>query len=101
MIVQPPRATRTDTLSPYTTLFRSWHRETRAMRAMPYDHSALNGIVVEGSARIFVEALDFSDTEELVDEASGTRLGIFLSCSNKDHDIAFLAGPDDGQIQPT
>src|SRR3546814_8687650 len=61
------------------------------MRAMRYDHSALNGIDVAGSARIFVEALDFSVTEELVDEASGTRLGIFLSCSNKAHDIAFLA----------
>src|SRR3546814_12014019 len=71
------------------------------MRAMRYDHSALNGIDVAGSARIFVEALDFSVTEELVDEASGTRLGIFLSCSNKAHDIAFLAGPEDANIHHT
>src|SRR3546814_20916535 len=71
------------------------------MRAMRYDHSALNGIDVAGSARIFVEALDFSVTEELVDEASGTRLGIFLSCSNKAHDIAFLAGPEDAKIHHT
>src|SRR3546814_11412882 len=26
MILRPPRATRTDTLFPYTTLFRSWRR---------------------------------------------------------------------------
>src|SRR3546814_3873235 len=26
MIRRPPRSTRTDTLFPYTTLFRSWHR---------------------------------------------------------------------------
>src|SRR3546814_13266679 len=28
MIRRPPRSTRTDTLFPYTTLFRSTHRET-------------------------------------------------------------------------
>src|SRR3546814_10534782 len=27
MIRRPPRSTRTDTLFPYTTLFRSWHRD--------------------------------------------------------------------------
>src|SRR3546814_294742 len=26
MLRRPPRSTRTDTLFPYTTLFRSWHR---------------------------------------------------------------------------
>src|SRR3546814_2029131 len=30
MIRRPPRSTRTDTLFPYTTLFRSRHRRTRA-----------------------------------------------------------------------
>ncbi|KTE40413.1 MULTISPECIES: catechol 2,3-dioxygenase [unclassified Sphingopyxis] len=78
-----------------------WRSEPRGMRAMRYDHSALNGIDVAGSARIFVDALDFSVTEELVDEESGARLGIFLSCSNKAHDIAFLAGPEDAKIHHT
>lgn len=78
-----------------------WHREPRGMRAMRYDHSALNGIDVAGSARVFVDALDFSVTEELVDEESGARLGIFLSCSNKAHDVAFLAGPEDAKIHHT
>src|SRR3546814_7375425 len=36
MILRPPRSTRTDTLFPYTTLFRSsegtWHRDHRAWR---------------------------------------------------------------------
>src|SRR3546814_5307585 len=30
MIRRPPRSTRTDTLFPYTTLFRSWGHRTRA-----------------------------------------------------------------------
>src|SRR3546814_983699 len=32
MILRPPRSTRTDTLFPYTTLFRSYSHKPRAMR---------------------------------------------------------------------
>src|SRR3546814_13594202 len=39
MIRRPPRSTRTDTLFPYTTLFRSWHR------------GVLGGAVLRGAAR--------------------------------------------------
>src|SRR3546814_5757844 len=35
MIRRPPRSTRTDTLSPYTTLFRSWVLPLRACRRSP------------------------------------------------------------------
>src|SRR3546814_3134932 len=45
MIRRPPRSTRTDTLFPYTTLFRSW----RAYQANEYGHialeCALNGLI--------------------------------------------------------
>src|SRR3546814_17622549 len=34
MIRRPPRSTRTDTLFPYTTLFRSWRRQRR-LRSTP------------------------------------------------------------------
>src|SRR3546814_7789612 len=32
MIRRPPRSTRTDTLFPYTTLFRSWNQATQRFR---------------------------------------------------------------------
>src|SRR3546814_15402889 len=32
MIRRPPKSTRTDTLFPYTTLFRAWKRPTRTKR---------------------------------------------------------------------
>src|SRR3546814_21182651 len=38
MIRRPPRSTRTDTLFPYTTLFRSYIGETRWDVAMPSDN---------------------------------------------------------------
>lgn len=75
-----------------------WHKEPTGMRATRFDHCALNGVDVAASAEIFEKALDFSITEELIDEANGVKLGIFLSCSNKAHDVAFLAGPEDGKI---
>src|SRR3546814_9924351 len=71
------------------------------MRATRFDHCALNGVDISASAKIFVDALDFSVTEELVDESTGARLGIFLSCSNKAHDVAFLGYPEDGRIHHT
>src|SRR3546814_11600977 len=41
MIRRPPRSTRTDTLFPYTTLFRSWRRVVRAVdRADRRQHAA-------------------------------------------------------------
>src|SRR3546814_7568239 len=38
MIRRPPRSTRTDTLFPYTTLFRSWRRRSFSGK-MAYGHS--------------------------------------------------------------
>src|SRR3546814_5044363 len=39
MIRRPPRSTRTDTLFPHTTLFRSGRRETPILRSRPLVHS--------------------------------------------------------------
>src|SRR3546814_15334232 len=35
MIRRPPRSTRTDTLFPYTTLFRSWRGAASSLSALP------------------------------------------------------------------
>src|SRR3546814_15282086 len=54
MIRRPPRSTRTDTLFPYTTLFRSWFeavgREHRAAReaAVLFDQSSFAKFVLKG-----------------------------------------------------
>src|SRR3546814_9131571 len=46
MIRRPPRSTRTDTLFPYTTLFRSWKEENPMSQAvlMPAIGSMVNAI---------------------------------------------------------
>src|SRR3546814_4296226 len=50
MIRRPPRSTRTDTLFPYTTLFRSRHRSDRLEHARLADFTADEDLVsVEGA----------------------------------------------------
>jgi catechol 2,3-dioxygenase len=84
--------------APMTRNPEIWHQEPRGMRALRFDHCALSGVDVAGSAKIFTEALDFQVSEQAVDESTGTRLAVFLSCSNKAHDIAFIAYPEDGKL---
>src|SRR3546814_18794143 len=48
MIRRPPRSTRTDTLCPYTTLFRSWRRSAGAGRRQYVDK---RGGALAGSGR--------------------------------------------------
>src|SRR3546814_6079407 len=50
MIRRPPRSTRTDTLFPYTTLFRSHRRAAGARLADPGSHHRRTGMVEPGSA---------------------------------------------------
>src|SRR3546814_5681974 len=67
MIPRPPRSTRTDTLFPYTTLFRSIHR---------CRHHLMGGMAPEGLHRAQIEALDIEQGAkqtgfEHVDQVAG------------------------------
>lgn len=84
--------------APMTRNPEIWHREPRGMRVIRFDHCALSGGDIMGSARIFQEALDFTLSEEAVDETTGQRLAVFLSCSNKAHDVAFIGFPEPGKL---
>src|SRR3546814_14205367 len=58
MIRRPPRSTRTDTLFPYTTLFRSWtitngfFHETDAAGAIATDHRFPDRDGIEATGRL-------------------------------------------------
>src|SRR3546814_15340538 len=51
MIRRPPRSTRTDTLFPYTTLFRSFADANHALHSMVYK-GAHNALLAETAASI-------------------------------------------------
>jgi catechol 2,3-dioxygenase len=61
-----------------------------------FDHCALIGDDVLGSYRLFTEVLGFELTEQIV--AGDDKVAVFLSCSNKPHDVAFIHGPVKGKL---
>jgi catechol 2,3-dioxygenase len=62
------------------------------------DHCLLVGPNLDGARDIFTGILGFYVTERLVMDDGKTDLGVWLSCSNKTHDIAFVRGPDLGKL---
>src|SRR3546814_758292 len=62
MIRRPPRSTRTDTLFPYTTLFRSW-RLTFGGEEHGWD-GALTTIVQDPFEQVFVAVYDVTPEDE-------------------------------------
>src|SRR3546814_16465936 len=47
MIRRPPRSTRTDTLFPYTTLFRSWNARFFELLDLPYAHAQVGTPLID------------------------------------------------------
>lgn len=66
----------------------------RGFRINRLDHALLGGINIDENAKFFTEVLDFNMSEKLIDHDSGTTLVVFLSCSIKPHDIAFVLQPE-------
>ncbi len=62
------------------------------------DHALLGGVDLDGSRDIFIDALGFYLVESVVVEDGKTEAAVWLSCSNKTHDIALLRLPEDGKL---
>ncbi len=69
----------------------------KGMHPSRFDHCALQAASIDACTTLFTDIFGFNISEKLVAD-DGKTLLIFLSCSNKPHDIAFLVGPaDDGK----
>src|SRR3546814_6194026 len=94
-IRRPPRSTRTDTLFPYTTLFRSLPdgtRETPARPAAPASPASLDILVVDNDPRIveasiaLLERLGHRRSEEHTSELQSLmRISYAVFCLKKKH----------------
>ncbi|MCL5042966.1 MAG: catechol 2,3-dioxygenase [Gammaproteobacteria bacterium] len=62
------------------------------------DHCLLGGPNIDESAKLFREVFDFDLSERIEDEESRDSLALFLSCSTKPHDIAFVIQPEPGRF---
>lgn len=54
------------------------------------DHWQLHGADLDGSHKLFTDVLGFTLTERILCEDGTTDMAVWLTCSNKAHDIAFV-----------
>lgn len=65
----------------------------RGFRVNRLDHVLLGGVDLDANVRLFCEVFDFDLSEKIVDAKSQASLAVFLTCSTKPHDVAFVLQP--------
>lgn len=72
----------------------------RGMAPTRFDHCLLYGPGIAANKAIFTEVLGFRLVERVLGpvEAGQPEVAIFLSCSHKTHDIAFVDHPEPGKL---
>lgn len=92
-------ADKSDVGTPVGTLNPApWPQDLKGIAPLRMDHVLLYGGDIDGAHKIFTEVLGFYLTERVLMEDGTTDLSIFLSCSPKAHDIAFVRHPQDGKV---
>ncbi|MCS0631240.1 catechol 2,3-dioxygenase [Telluria mixta] len=66
----------------------------RGFRINRIDHLLIGGDKIDENAKLFQEVFEFDMTERLEDVDTKASLSIFVSCSTKPHDIAFVVQPE-------
>lgn len=76
-----------------------WNPEAeRGIGPIRFDHGLLYGPDIEKVQDFFVNILGFYLTEQILMEDGKTQLAIWLACSNKAHDIAFVRHPEPNKL---
>lgn len=66
----------------------------RGMNINRLDHILLGGTRIDDNVRLFTEVFEFDLSEKLVHHEEKISLAVFMSCSTKPHDIAFVLQPE-------
>ncbi len=72
--------------------------DPRGMKALRFDHCLLYGGDIDGTKKVFEDILGFSTSEVVVDDDTGMIIALFLTCSNKAHDLALVRHEEDGKL---
>lgn len=70
----------------------------RGMRPIRLDHLLLGSSEIVKNKEIFTQIFGFSVSEELISHEDDSKMAIFLTCSNKPHDIAFVLQPQESRF---
>lgn len=82
---------------PYTNP-ETWVPDLKGIAPIRLDHCLLYGGDIDGTRKLFEDVLGFSLVEHILMEDGKTDLAIWLTCSIKAHDIAFVRHPEDGKL---
>lgn len=63
-----------------------------------FDHCLLYGPDLEGTLKLLTDVLGFHLVEHVLMEDGKSDLAIFVSCSHKAHDLAFVRHPEPGKL---
>lgn len=65
------------------------------------DHILLGGTNIDESMRLFLEVFDFDLSEKLIHHEAKINLAVFMTCTTKPHDIAFVLQPEPNKYHHT
>ncbi len=82
---------------PYTNP-EVWVQDGKGINPVRFDHCLLYGPNIGEVEKLFTEVLGFYTTENVLMEDGNSNLAVFMSCSNKAHDIAFVMHPEPGKL---
>ncbi len=75
-----------------------WLPDTKGINPVRLDHCLLYGPDIEAAHKLFDHVLEFSVVERALLEDGLTDLGLWLTCSAKAHDIAFVRHNEPGKL---
>ncbi len=77
----------------------AWPEGLQGMKATRFDHCLLYGDDIDGTVDLLTKVLGFQLSEQMLDrENDDMRVAVFLACSMKAHDIAFVRHPEKGKF---
>ena len=75
-----------------------WVPDSKGINPVRFDHCLLYGPDIDGARKIFEDVLGFYLVEHVLMDDGEADLAIWLTCSNKAHDIAFVRHPEPGKL---
>lgn len=76
-----------------------WNQQSeKGIAPVRFDHCLLYGPNIDQVKKIFIDVLGFYLVERVMSEDGNMESGIWLSCSHKVHDIAFVEYPEPGKL---
>jgi len=75
--------------------------DRKGISPLRLDHWQMHGSDLDGSRDLFINVLGFCLVERILSEDGKSDMAVWLSCSNKAHDVAFVRDERDNKLHHT